>query len=76
MNCNGNDVVTYNWTMDLFRENNTLQSFDWSSYASIDPDDASISIDVRAFDLVVDVEKYAFVLTGGCRHDYVYVSRC
>ena len=44
--------------------NNVIQSFDWGTYAVIDPEDYSVSIDVMAFEGVAEIEEYTFKLRG------------
>ena len=43
---------------------NTVQTFDWDAYSIIDSIDGSIVVDPMVFEIVTDVEDYAFVLTG------------
>ena len=63
-NCGGNDRVTYNWTFEPGSAINTVQTFDWDAYSIIDSIDGSIVVDPMVFEIVTDVEDYAFVLTG------------
>lgn len=64
LNCDGDDPVTYAWTFEPASAANTLESFDWQRFSSIDNLNNSLSIDAMAFLPVADEERYAFVLTG------------
>ena len=50
--------------MEAGSPNNVIQSFDFDTYAVIDPDDYSISIDVVAFEEVFEIEEYTLKLRG------------
>ena len=68
-NCAGNDMVTYEWTMDSLSDDASIQTFDWSRFAVIGQTDASLTINPSAFEEITETEHYAFVLTGArCVH--------
>ena len=50
--------------MEASSPDNLIQSFDFDTYAVIDPEDYSISIDVMAFEEVTEIEEYTFKLRG------------
>ena len=66
-NCDGNDIVTFNWTLVSNSGDTTMDLVDPNSYMTI-ASDGSLVVDTRGLWPILTVEAYAFVFRG--RHNF------